>query len=173
MWLVGRKPISLNVIIPTTSFSRVLCHRKFVMIGVNECFFCVNDVMCRTLWHHLSSLLYRGGLTALSVLHKFEGLIDSTSHNYWYLRNPPPLQALQINHERDSALKRMGSLETSGRREAFFFRIFVARLTCIVKKKAPRLPRAPRRSHAQTNKGRGILGSSSKRRFVCLKQEAT
>ena len=136
-------------------------------------FFCVNDVMCRMLWCHLSSFLYRGGLIALSVLHKFEGLIDSTSHNYWYLRNPPPLQALQINHERDSALKRMGSLETSGRREAFFFRIFVARLTCIVKKKAPRLPRAPRRSHAQTNKGRGILGSSSKRRFVCLKQEAT
>ena len=132
-------------------------------------FFCVNDVMCRTLWCHLSSLLYRGSLTALSVLHKFE----STRHNYWYLRNPPPLQALQINHERDSALKRMGSLETSGRREAFFFRIFVARLTCIVKKKAPRLPRRPRRSHAQTNKGRGILGSSSKRRFVCLKQEAT
>ena len=131
-------------------------------------------------WRHASYVIMSSiipslswGLTALSVLHKFEGLIDSTSHNYWYLRNPPPLQALQINHERDSALKRMGSLETSGRREAFFFRIFVARLTCIVKKKAPRLPRAPRRSHAQTNKGRGILGSSSKRRFVCLKQEAT
>ena len=30
--------------------------------------------------------------------------------------------------------------------------------------------RSPRRSQAQTNKGRDILGSSSKRRLVCLKQ---
>ena len=163
---MGRKPISSNVIIPTTSFSRVLCHRKFVMIGVNEYFL--------RKWRHVWYVMTSSIIPSLSwfvdsPVSKFE----TTRHNYWYLRNPPPLQALQINHGRDSALKRMGSLETSGRREAFFFRIFGARLTCIVKKKAPRLPRAPRRSHAQRNKGRGILGSSSKRRFVCLKQEAT
>ena len=131
--------------------------------------FCVNDVMCRMLWRHLSSLPHQRGFTALSVLHKFEGLIERTRHNYWYLRNPLPLQALQINNERDSARKRMGSSETSGRSETFFFPIFVAKLTCIVKKKAPRLPR----SQAQTKKGRGILGSSSKRRFVSFKQKTT
>ena len=36
--LVGNKPIRSNVTISTTSFSRVLCHRKFVVIGVNEYF---------------------------------------------------------------------------------------------------------------------------------------
>ena len=122
------------------------------------------------MWYVMTSSI----IPSLSwVVHSPVSKFESTRHNYWYLRNPPSLQALQINHVRDTALKRMGCLETSGRREAFFFRIFVARLTCIVKKKAPRLPRAPRRSHAQTNKGRGILGSSSNRRFVCLKQEAT
>ena len=43
---------------PTTSFSRILCHCKFVMIGVNESTSQRVAVMCRTLWCHLLSLPY-------------------------------------------------------------------------------------------------------------------
>ena len=42
MWLVGSKSIRSNFTIPTTSFLRF--------------FFVTNEVMCRALWHHLSSL---------------------------------------------------------------------------------------------------------------------
>ena len=38
MWLVESKPIRSNVAMLTMSFSRVLCHHKFVTIWVNEYF---------------------------------------------------------------------------------------------------------------------------------------
>ena len=57
MWLVGSKPTRSNVTMLTTSFLRVLCHRKFVMLELS--IFRTNDVMCRALLHQLSSFPYQ------------------------------------------------------------------------------------------------------------------
>ena len=44
---------------PTTSFSRVLCHRKYSWRWESTIIFYTYDVMCCALWHHLSSLPYQ------------------------------------------------------------------------------------------------------------------
>ena len=67
-WLVGSKPIKSNVTKPTTSFSRVLCHHEFVMIGYFFHKWCHQQCMMTSSFIPSLSILniWRcGGLTAL------------------------------------------------------------------------------------------------------------
>ena len=68
MWLVQSKPIKSNVTRPTTPFSRILCHHKFVMIGYFFHKWCHQQcIMTSSFIRSLSILnIWRcGGLTAL------------------------------------------------------------------------------------------------------------
>ena len=44
---------------PTTSFSRVLCHRKYSWRSEWTSVFCTINVMCHAFWRHVSSLPYQ------------------------------------------------------------------------------------------------------------------
>ena len=58
MWFVGKNN-RVNCNKPTTSFSRVLCHRKYSWRSEWTSVFCTINVMCHAFWRHLSSLPYQ------------------------------------------------------------------------------------------------------------------